>query len=130
MYFGLPPKEVKLLAYEYAMKLGKKNLPSKWSDTQSAGKDWFSLFMHRHPEISLRMPEATSLGRASAFNVRNVESFFQNLESVYDRFKLGPESIWNCDETGMTTVQKPSKVIARPVASRLALSPALREDSS
>jgi hypothetical protein len=112
LYFGLQAKEVRELAYEYAKTLGKTCLPEKWAVSNSAGRDWFSTFMSRHSGISLRTPESTSLGRASAFNEFNVKAFFSNLNSVYVRHSFGAENIWNCDETGMTTVQRPSKVIA------------------
>lgn len=38
--------------------------------------------------------------------------FFDNLEKVIVREKFGPHSIWNADETGITTVQKCPRVIA------------------
>jgi len=31
---------------------------------------------------------------------------------VYKRHQYGPEAIFNCDETALTTVQRPVKVIA------------------
>ncbi|CAK1593710.1 unnamed protein product [Parnassius mnemosyne] len=30
-----------------------------------------------------------------------------------DRYKFEPKDIWNMDETGVTTVQKPSKILAQ-----------------
>lgn len=81
---------------------------------KSAGGDWFSLFMKRNKsKISIRTPEATSLARASAFNQHNVNSFFQNLQEVLDRYHFKAADIWNADETGTTTVQKPVKIVAR-----------------
>ena len=38
--------------------------------------------------------------------------FFDNLESIMQKYMFGPESIYNCDETGIVTVQKPSKIMA------------------
>ena len=111
MFFGLAPKEVRKLAYEYAVSLSLV-FPESWNVHLSAGEDWFSGFMHGHPELSVRTPEATSLGRASSFNHVNVSLFFDNLESLNSRYHFGPQSIYNLDETGLTTVQNPCKVVA------------------
>ena len=68
MFFGLAPKEVRKLAYQFAVSLSLA-VPESWSKHLSAGEDWFSCFMRRHrSEISVRTPEATSLSRASSFN--------------------------------------------------------------
>jgi hypothetical protein len=65
---------------------------------------------HKH-EIAVRTPEPTSIQRITSFNKYNVNSFFLNLENALARgFDL--ESIWNIDETGVTTVQRPTKVLA------------------
>lgn len=47
----------------------------------------------------------------TSFNEYNVNSFFSNLENALAR-GFGPDSIWNIDETGVTTVQRPTKVLA------------------
>ncbi|XP_059053650.1 uncharacterized protein LOC131847939 [Achroia grisella] len=112
VYFGLSPPEVRKLAYELAIKNGK-SFPEKWHDTQMAGKEWLAGFLKRHPSLSLRCPQATSLSRASSFNEHNVSKFYDNLANVMDRYKFEPNDIWNMDETGVTTVQKPSKIVAQ-----------------
>ena len=45
---------------------------------QMAGFDWLHGFLKRSNELGLRMPEATSLSRATGFNVTNVFQFFDN----------------------------------------------------
>lgn len=72
-----------------------------------AGPDWFTFFMKRNPNLSMRSPEATSLTRATSFNHINVERFFNSLGQVIKRYSFDGSDIWNMDETGVTTVQSP-----------------------
>ena len=46
--------------------------PMSWDVNKRAAYDWYHAFMGRHPGLSLRTPESTSLGRASAFNKAKV----------------------------------------------------------
>ncbi|XP_018332973.1 uncharacterized protein LOC108742303 isoform X2 [Agrilus planipennis] len=112
IYFGLTPKEIRKLAFELAISNNLK-VPKSWESNKLAGPDWFTSFLTRHPSLSIRTPESTSLARATSFNQHNVKTFFDNLESVITRYGIQPHDIWNMDETGETTVQKPSKVVAR-----------------
>ncbi|KAK7099994.1 hypothetical protein V1264_023009 [Littorina saxatilis] len=111
IYFGLCPIEVRVLAYQCAKQFDIP-MPQSWSEKERAGADWFSGFMKRHKDcISIRTPEATSIGRATAFNRANIDDFFQKLGTVIDRYKFEAKDIWNVDETGVVTVQKPRKVV-------------------
>ncbi|XP_050562232.1 jerky protein homolog-like [Spodoptera frugiperda] len=112
IYFGLPKKEVRKLAYELVVKYNLSR-PKTWDDNELAGEEWFRMFMRRNPELSLRAAQATSLSRATSFNKTNVDSFYDNLATVMDRHKFEPQDIYNADETGITTVQKPDRVVAR-----------------
>lgn len=78
-----------------------------------AGTDWFSGFMKRHPNLSIRAAQPTSLSRATSFNRPNVERFFKKLGDVIEKHSFTGNDIWNVDETGITTVQTPDRVIAR-----------------
>jgi len=112
MCFGLSAKETRKLAYELAVNLGKC-VPENWQTSSSAGPDWFSGFMRRHKAVlSVRTPESTSLSRTTSFNRTNVNLFYDNLEGLYKRFHFEPQCIWNVDETGLTTVQNPCKIVA------------------
>ena len=111
IYFGLTPKDVRKLAFEWAMS-HKISVPQTWKDNEMAGNDWFSSFLKRNPTISVRTPEATSIARAMCFNKPYVEHFFSKLTDVMDRYKLEPNDIWNMDETGVTPVLKPSQIVA------------------
>jgi len=60
MFHGLTSKNVRKLAYEMAQKNDIK-MPPRSDKTHQAGEDWFSAFLTRHPSLSIRSPEATSL---------------------------------------------------------------------
>ncbi|CAB3250214.1 unnamed protein product [Arctia plantaginis] len=112
IYFGLLPEEVRKLAYSCAVKFGMPNIPVSWHRNKEAGSDWFTSFLKRNPSLSIRAPEATSAGRASSFNRHNVHEFFSKLGDVILKYNLLPSRIWNLDETGVTTVLKPKKIVA------------------
>lgn len=108
---GLTYRKVRELAYELAVE-NKIPTPLSWDTNKIAGSDWLKGYMKRNRSLSLRTPEATSLSRATSFNKNNVNDFFTNLKTILDREKISERDIWNIDETGYTTVQKPKKIIA------------------
>lgn len=95
-------------SYEFAK---KKSMPNSWNTKLVAGEHWLGNFLKRHSTLSIRAPQATSL--ATSFNKNNVNLVFDNLKTVYLRHNLSPGDIWNVDETGLTTVHVPNRVIAR-----------------
>lgn len=56
--------------------------------------------MKRHPKLSIRVPQATSLARATGFNPFTVRSFYDKLGDLLDTYKFPAASIYNVDETG------------------------------
>ena len=80
LYYGMSPKEARVLAYQCAVKFGVKH-PVQWDKAQRVGEDWLSGFLARNPQLSIRAPEATSLARATSFNKNNVKAFFQQTVS-------------------------------------------------
>lgn len=110
-FYGITPIELRRLAYDYAISNNIENRFSK--ETKLAGYDWLKLFLKRNPGISLRTPEGTSLNRVTSFNETNVKIFYNNLEATMDKYELHnkPTHIYNVDESGFTTVQKPSKIL-------------------
>ncbi|KAJ8945555.1 hypothetical protein NQ318_020401 [Aromia moschata] len=110
IFFGITPAELRRLAYQFADVNKIKHRFDQ--EKKMAGQDWLELFLKRHPEISLRKPEGTSQNRISAFNKPEVERFFNNLLAVMEKYKFSESKIYNVDETGISTVQKPAKILA------------------
>ncbi|CAD6230309.1 GSCOCG00006748001-RA-CDS [Cotesia congregata] len=111
MYFGYTPKDARHLAYECAVKF-KVEVPVTWTQNKMAGKEWLTKFLARNPELSIRKPEATSLGRATSFYAENVKVYFEKLAGVMTKYNFTVSQIWNVDETGVSTVLKPNKIVA------------------
>ncbi|KAI4819416.1 hypothetical protein KUCAC02_004663, partial [Chaenocephalus aceratus] len=102
-----PLEELERAVKEFAQR-NSIDMPASWTRDEKAGPDWFNAFKARY-HLACRVPEATSLGRATAFNKHNVGEFFDNLSKVMDRFP--PHMMYNMDETGVTTVQTPKQVV-------------------
>ena len=111
LYYGMTPRDLRQLAFQFCV-ANTIEVPDIWKENESAGCDWLSGFLRRNPNLSIRTPEATSLARATAFNRHSVAQFFSNLRTVMRRCEFPPEAIYNMDETGVTTVQRPTKIVA------------------
>ena len=96
-------------------------MPLSWSEMGRVGCDCFAGFLKRHPSLSIRTPEVTSIGWATAFNIPTVEMFNDTLASVMDKHKFEAKDIWNVDETGITIVQKPNKRVATTGAKQVGM---------
>ena len=63
--------------------------------------------------IGLLTLQGTSVNRAVSFNKENVQEFFNIYKDVFEKHSLKQTQIWNMNETGITTVQTPCKVMAK-----------------
>ncbi|XP_065656743.1 uncharacterized protein LOC136082093 [Hydra vulgaris] len=68
--------------------------------------------MSRYPQLSIRTPQATSISRAIVINKPKVNQFFSVYKSLFEEHKFSAKQLWNMDETGITNVHKPGKIIA------------------
>lgn len=112
--YGLTLTDIRKLVYQFCEMREIKH-PFN-AEKQLAGKDWADAFLKRHPDISLRVPEPTSVARAIGFNRTKVEKFFQKYDSIVfkDGRKVIPDTnIYNEDESGYTTVHDPPKILAK-----------------
>ena len=110
MLIGLSRADFMELAYQLASANGIGGFND---DKRSASTMCYRKFMSRHPELSLRKAEPTSFARAKGFNRHSVGELFDSLESLIAKHDLDADHMDNMDESGITTVQKPGKVIGR-----------------
>lgn len=109
--FGLSMQDLRTLAYQLAER--NKIVHNFNKNYAMAGQDWINGFLKRHPDISVRKPEATSGARAMGFNKVAVTQFQTLLKECIDKYKFTSEKIFNCDETGISVNPKGhSKVLA------------------
>lgn len=109
IFYGCTSIQIRKVAFEYAEKLNLKHNFNKTS--KMAGRDWLYAFMARN-NISVRKPEPTSINRIQAFNKTEVNLFYNLLQDLMEKHKFVPKNIYNCDETGISTVQVPGKILA------------------
>lgn len=109
-FYGLRLKEFRSLAYEFASKNGIET-PFK---NGLAGYEWAKSFLRRH-NLSLRVPQKTSIARAMGFNRTQVNAFYDLLAEMLAKYSFPPSRIFNMDESGISTV--PNK-IPRVVSSK------------
>ena len=71
--------------------------------------------MARQATLILHTPQALSYSCAVSSNKETINDFFAKLGAIYGQLNLiaKPSQIFNADETGVTIVHKPSKVIAQ-----------------
>ncbi|KAF2885066.1 hypothetical protein ILUMI_21121 [Ignelater luminosus] len=110
--YEMTARNVRCLAYQLSDKNSIKHPFSK--SKQAAGQDWFIAFKERHPELTIRSPEATSVARARAFNKPVVTKFYILLGVEVIKKKIPPHRIFNVNETFLNTVLgKDSKVVVQ-----------------
>lgn len=84
--------------------------PHSWNGPEATWPNWFSVLLKRHPDKSIRAPQAASQARASMFNRSNVSRVLPTTRAS-DVSVSNPET-WNADETAITSVQKPRSIVA------------------
>ena len=109
-FYGLTIMDIRVLVFEYCKRNEIDNPFSK--ETKLAGEDFVRGFLKRHKDLSLRKPQGVALNRVFGLNKEAVKRYFDNLEILLIEHHFEPHQIYNCDETGITTVHKPTKVIA------------------
>ena len=89
--FGLTTKDLRRLAFDFATQM---NIQHRFNtEIRMAGYDWLCGFLSRHPELSIRKPEATNIARAVGFNKAQVQKFFEIYRSLLTRDEYTPMQV-------------------------------------
>ena len=109
MGFGLSQEDLRHISFRIVEASGRKHPFTN----EMAGRAWYSGFVARHPRLTLRTPQPLSFARAISASDEVVKDFFSKVGSVYARLNLlsKPMQIYNVDETGVSVVHKPGKVL-------------------
>ena len=97
--YGIRPINFRKLAFQIA-EINK--IPTRFNtEKKLAAEKWLRSFLTRHPELSLRTPQPTSLGRACGFNKSQVTHFYKLLGDLLAGNSLQPTRIFSMDESGL-----------------------------
>lgn len=98
-------------AFRIAEKSGRKHPFAKGT----AGCSWFDGFKSRHPNLTLRSAQSLSHSRAACANEEIIRDYFAKLGAICARLNIlvKPMQIFNMDETGLSIVHKPGRVVAQ-----------------
>jgi hypothetical protein len=103
LYYGLSFKQVWELAYDFAV---QNNVHHRFSsESKMAGKHWLKSFLKRHHLSTHCTAERCSAARASGFNRVKCAKYFSNLAALYEKYQFPPSSIYNMDESGISSVK-------------------------
>ena len=107
--YGKTRRDVKCIVESYLQKNDSK--PEDF--TLSNG--WWTNFLRRNPQLSLRAADGTANVRMDALSKKNLDYYFNLLKMEFDKYDFygHPEAIYNMDETGVPLEPRPPKVLAK-----------------
>lgn len=110
--FGLTVMQVRKLAYDLAESVKRQHMLN--AEKRIASKWWWCKFKERY-NLCLRVPENLSAYRASMSNPVIIQDYFHKLDNLLTKLNIKdePSRIWNVDETGLSFVVKPNKVVCQ-----------------
>jgi hypothetical protein len=119
--FPLTISDVQGIAFHYATKLHRqktlqRDISTTWFKSKKATYEWWLGFKRRHDDLTIRVAENISTARAEAINHERIQNFFRDFTEIFDNCGLHnfPQLVWNCDETGLSSVvDKGQKAVAK-----------------
>ena len=112
--YGRTGRQVKQIVYN-SCKLKEEKEKRKILKSEKISDGWFSNFMKRNPDLSLRKGDATAAVRMDCLNTITFNNYFANLKECLKENNLMDSSgqLYNVDETGIPLDHRPPKVVAK-----------------
>ena len=109
-FYGLTIMDIRVFVFEYCK---RNEIDYSFSrEIKVAGEDFVRGLLKRHKDLPLRKPQWVVLNRVFSLNKEAVKRYFDKLEIPLNGHHYEPHQIYNCNETGITTMHNPAKVIA------------------
>ena len=110
---GFPVSKSQLLdSVQKFLSTSKKENPFK---NNRPSKHWYHAFMRRHPNISQRTAQNLTTTRASVTE-DDIRKWFANVKEYFEKknlLEIGPERVFNMDESSFMLVPKDNSVLAK-----------------
>lgn len=119
---GLPltPKLVRYQMFRYCV---INHIPNNFSiEKQLAGKDWLSLFLKRHADLSVRKAQSMNPARAQKLNKTIVSDYFTKISEVMTKLNIKDklQNMFNIDEKGCRlTIHHQQRVLSEKGVKRV-----------
>ena len=83
------------------------------SKDEILGRSWLKWFKHRYSHLVMRIPQRLDLNRAINLCLHQVQSFYNNIQALYNQIVYQSTNIWNVDESSANAIRNGvSKVFA------------------
>src|SRR6218665_2023946 len=109
IFYGMSTADLRSIAYNFSEVNNVNHAINRRQ--RMAGKDWMMNLIKRH-HLAVRIPQSTSMNRVLAFEREKVDRFFSLLKSIHDQEHIEPRYIFNLEESGVTSVLEPGRILA------------------
>jgi hypothetical protein len=62
------------------------------------GSSWWFWFKCQHPKLSIRQAEGMEISKTQGLTSQSCESFYNNLQSLYNKYNYYAHHIWDPNE--------------------------------
>ncbi|XP_012540412.1 uncharacterized protein LOC105838982 [Monomorium pharaonis] len=99
-FYGLTTEDLRRMALQLAV---RNNIKHPFNNTM-AGKKWLTLFLRRHPNLSINKSVHTCDAKKERYAKKetNVNKFFDVLDAAFEEYNYPPDRIFNVDATCLT----------------------------